>query len=148
MTRRLVEQGKGNCFVSGCPSGNIQIIPVNIITLHDTQEEIHICKQCLQQLLQQNTICFVCGKPCDKIGELNKIGVRKSYCCDCYSKIDKGFVKKYWCRSCGKIECDEQDCLDNNGFDECIASPPPIFKITNKGRGKLDCTTAKFHYTD
>lgn len=44
--------------------------------------------------------CTNCGKTCEKIGKLNKIGVKKEFCCDCYSKIDKNFISEYWCEKC------------------------------------------------
>jgi len=43
---------------------------------------------------------------CEKIGELNKIGIEKTYSCREYAKIDKKFTKDKWCYSCqmyGKI---------------------------------------------
>lgn len=44
--------------------------------------------------------CFVCGKPCENVGEKNKMGVAKTYCCDCYSSSDKKFKKTLWCKIC------------------------------------------------
>lgn len=44
--------------------------------------------------------CVKCGKPCEKIGELNKIGQKKEYCCKCYGLMDSYFNKKLWCKIC------------------------------------------------
>ena len=33
--------------------------------------------------------CYSCAMSCKKIGEINRLGVRKSYCCSCFYKIDK-----------------------------------------------------------
>lgn len=48
-----------------------------------------------------NANCKMCGHFCDDIGEANKIGVSKQYCCKCYKKYyDKGFGKVAWCKEC------------------------------------------------
>jgi len=44
--------------------------------------------------------CMDCGKECNKIGSVNKIGVIKSYCCQCFAKIDPNFISEYWCGEC------------------------------------------------
>jgi hypothetical protein len=45
-------------------------------------------------------ICKVCGKKCLKVGTLNKIGIIKSYCCECFSKTNPNFISEYWCETC------------------------------------------------
>ena len=37
---------------------------------------------------------------CLKIGEVNKIGIQKTYTCAEYSKLDKEFTISYWCVNC------------------------------------------------
>ena len=44
--------------------------------------------------------CIDCGKQCEKIGEINKKGERKSYCCKCFYKRDKSFTLEIWCIHC------------------------------------------------
>ena len=55
------------------------------------------------KMRNEKMICKVCSLCCDKIGELNKIGVTKVYCCECYNKyFDKRFIKPLWCEVCRK----------------------------------------------
>lgn len=37
---------------------------------------------------------------CLKIGEINKLGVKKTYSCIQFSKIDKNFILSLWCSNC------------------------------------------------
>ena len=49
---------------------------------------------------QELEVCCECKLYCEEISQVNTIGVRKSYCCECYSKIDKNYIFKKWCNAC------------------------------------------------
>ena len=53
-----------------------------------------------QEELHKMGWCWTCSMTCQKIGEINRIGVKKSYCCPCYAKIDPNFTQEHWCAHC------------------------------------------------
>jgi len=51
-------------------------------------------------LVDRSHNCLECGRTCEKVGELNRIGIPKVYCCHCYSVLDKKYKKENWCSTC------------------------------------------------
>ena len=49
---------------------------------------------------QELEVCCECKLYCEEISQVNAIGVRKEYCCECYSKIDLNFDLRRWCGAC------------------------------------------------
>ena len=49
---------------------------------------------------QELEVCKKCKLYCNEIGQVNAIGVKKSYCCECYSEIDLSFGLERWCSAC------------------------------------------------
>lgn len=65
---------------------------------------------CTQTEKQQMGWCGACSMACQKIGENNRIGVKKSYCCRCYFKIDPSFTPDLWCPRCQTMNPDVAFC--------------------------------------
>lgn len=72
------------------------------LTSTDLGIGIFRCSSCGKKIfvLVDKGFCIDCGKHCGKIGETNKLGVRKSYCCPCFAKMDENFTPKHWCNEC------------------------------------------------
>ena len=60
--------------------------------------------------LQKLGWCWPCSMACQKIGEVNRMGVTKSYCCRCYYKIDPNFTPDLWCSRCQDMNPDVYIC--------------------------------------
>jgi len=72
--------------------------------------------------------CIDCGNTCQKIGEINKIGAIKSYCCECYSKIDKNFINEYWCQTCTERVVDPHKKARIYQMNKILANEEDFFK--------------------
>lgn len=93
---------------------------------------------------KRNNYCGICNGECLFIGEKNRIGFDKKYCCECYSNIDKYFIRSNWCRKCSMVSLEKikmgnldkyfvsidyvRELLEKN----CSYSPKMVFiEITN-----------------
>lgn len=65
-----------------------------------TEQCVNIEGICLNCLQNNFILCCKCSNLCERIGEKNQFGFRKSYCCFCFSLIDSNFDRSKWCETC------------------------------------------------